>query len=132
MSAVKKLEYVSDRMSYIILRGRWCNSTVLNVHAPTEHKIIYKQDLHTAKLIKLKLQHNNATIIEADKGKTMVIIHKHDLENKVNTFINENDIELKADPTQKMQKRAQDTIKQCTHNRPPKMKIHNSNAPTGP
>jgi hypothetical protein len=25
-------------MSYIILRGRWCN-TVLNVHAPTEDKI---------------------------------------------------------------------------------------------
>jgi hypothetical protein len=25
-------------MSYIILRGRWCD-TVLNVHAPTEDKI---------------------------------------------------------------------------------------------
>jgi hypothetical protein len=24
---------VSDRMSYIILRGRWCHVTVLNVHA---------------------------------------------------------------------------------------------------
>jgi alpha-glucuronidase len=26
-------------MSYIILRGRWCNIIVLNVHAPTEDKI---------------------------------------------------------------------------------------------
>jgi hypothetical protein len=26
-------------MSYIILRGRWCNINVLNVHAPTEDKI---------------------------------------------------------------------------------------------
>jgi hypothetical protein len=26
-------------MSYIILGGRWCNITVLNVHAPTEDKI---------------------------------------------------------------------------------------------
>jgi hypothetical protein len=33
VSAVKRLEFVSDRMSYIILRGRWCNIIVLNVHA---------------------------------------------------------------------------------------------------
>jgi hypothetical protein len=26
-------------MSYIILRGRWCDITVLNFHAPTEDKI---------------------------------------------------------------------------------------------
>jgi hypothetical protein len=26
-------------MSYIILRGRWCNIIVLNVYAPTEDKI---------------------------------------------------------------------------------------------
>jgi hypothetical protein len=35
---VKRVEYVSDRMSYIILRGRWCDSFVLNVHASTEDK----------------------------------------------------------------------------------------------
>jgi hypothetical protein len=39
MSAVKRVEFVSDRMSYIILRSRWCNIIVLNVHAPTEDKI---------------------------------------------------------------------------------------------
>jgi hypothetical protein len=38
MSAVRRVEFVSDRMSYIILRGRWCYIIVLNVHAPTEHK----------------------------------------------------------------------------------------------
>jgi hypothetical protein len=27
---------ISDRMSYIILRGCWCHIIVLNVHAPTE------------------------------------------------------------------------------------------------
>jgi hypothetical protein len=37
ISAVKRIEFVSDRMSYIILRGRWCH-IVLNVHAPTEDK----------------------------------------------------------------------------------------------
>jgi hypothetical protein len=38
ISAVKRVEFVCDRMSYIILRGRWCQVIVLNVHAPTEDK----------------------------------------------------------------------------------------------
>jgi hypothetical protein len=36
ISAVKRVEFVNDRMSYIILRGRWLHYTVLNVQAPTE------------------------------------------------------------------------------------------------
>jgi hypothetical protein len=39
ISAVKRVEFVSDRMSYIILRGRLSHIVVLNVHAPTEDKI---------------------------------------------------------------------------------------------
>jgi hypothetical protein len=38
ISAVKRVEFVSNRMSYIILRGHWCHIIVLNVHAPTEDK----------------------------------------------------------------------------------------------
>jgi hypothetical protein len=38
VSAIKRVEFVSDRMSYIVLRGRWCNIIVLNAHAPTEEK----------------------------------------------------------------------------------------------
>jgi hypothetical protein len=38
ISTVKRIEFVSDKMSYIILRGRWCHIVVLNVHAPTEDK----------------------------------------------------------------------------------------------
>jgi exonuclease III len=37
-SAVKKVEFGSDRLSYIVLRGQWCNIIVLNVHAPIEEK----------------------------------------------------------------------------------------------
>jgi hypothetical protein len=37
-SAVKRVEFVSDMVSYIVLRGRWCNIIVLNVHAPSEDK----------------------------------------------------------------------------------------------
>jgi hypothetical protein len=38
ISAVKRAKFFSDRMSYIILRGRWCHVIVLNVHDPTEDK----------------------------------------------------------------------------------------------
>jgi len=37
-SAVKRVEFVGDRVSYIVLRGRWCNIIVLYVHAPSEVK----------------------------------------------------------------------------------------------
>jgi hypothetical protein len=36
ISAVKRVEFVSDRMLYIIPRGRWCDIIILNVHATTE------------------------------------------------------------------------------------------------
>jgi exonuclease III len=39
ISAVKRLEFISDRMSYIVLRGRWFHIIILNVHASTEDKI---------------------------------------------------------------------------------------------
>jgi hypothetical protein len=38
VAAIKRVAFVSDRMSYVVLRGRWCNIIVLNVHAPTEEK----------------------------------------------------------------------------------------------
>ena len=38
VSAVKKGEFVSNRLSYIVLRGLWCNIIVLNMHAPSEEK----------------------------------------------------------------------------------------------
>jgi hypothetical protein len=38
ISAVKRIELVSNRKSYVTLKGRWCNIIVLNVHAPTEDK----------------------------------------------------------------------------------------------
>jgi hypothetical protein len=38
ISADKRVEIVSDRISHIILRGRWCHIIVLNVPSPTEDK----------------------------------------------------------------------------------------------
>jgi exonuclease III len=36
ISAVRRVEFVSEKVSYIILRGCWCN-IVVNVHAPCEY-----------------------------------------------------------------------------------------------
>jgi hypothetical protein len=38
VSAIKRAEFVSKRMSYIVQRGHWCSIIVLNAHAPTEEK----------------------------------------------------------------------------------------------
>jgi exonuclease III len=43
ISAVKRAEFVSDRMLYIILRGRWCD-IIPNVHGSTEDKIYDVKD----------------------------------------------------------------------------------------
>jgi len=36
VSAVKRVEFVSYRLLYIVLRGRWFNIIVVNVHATSE------------------------------------------------------------------------------------------------
>ena len=38
VSAVKRIEFVSDRLSYIVLRGRWLHIVFANMHAPSEEK----------------------------------------------------------------------------------------------
>jgi hypothetical protein len=39
ISAVKRVQFVSNRKSYITMRGLCCHLIVLNVHAPTDNKI---------------------------------------------------------------------------------------------
>jgi exonuclease III len=39
ISEVRRVEFISDRMPYVILRCCWCDIIVLNVHAPTEDKL---------------------------------------------------------------------------------------------
>jgi hypothetical protein len=45
VSAVKRVEFVSDRVSYIVLRGRWCNIIVVNVHVPSADKRRFYKEL---------------------------------------------------------------------------------------
>jgi len=48
VSAVKRAEIVCDRI-YIVLRGRWRNSIVLNVHAPNEDKVTIQKTVFMGK-----------------------------------------------------------------------------------
>jgi len=38
VSALKRVDFVMERVLYIILRGRWCNIIDLNVHTPSNEK----------------------------------------------------------------------------------------------
>jgi hypothetical protein len=46
ISAVKRVEFVSDSMLYIIIMSRWCYIIVLNIHARTEDKINVKDSFY--------------------------------------------------------------------------------------
>jgi hypothetical protein len=39
VSAVKKVGFVSDRISYIVLKGRWYNIILVNLHAQAKRKV---------------------------------------------------------------------------------------------
>jgi hypothetical protein len=74
----------------------------------------HREQLRMTKQVQHKLLQGKATIAEADEGKTMVIMYKQDLNQKVKSFIKTNNIaELKADPTQKFQRIVQNTSKHC-------------------
>jgi hypothetical protein len=49
-SAANREEFVNDRMSYIVLRGNWCNTIVLNVHALTQKESDNSKDSFYEKL----------------------------------------------------------------------------------
>jgi len=54
-SAIKRVKFVNDRMSYIVLRGRWCNIIFLNVHAPSEEKSDESKDNFYEEFIVIKI-----------------------------------------------------------------------------
>jgi hypothetical protein len=50
ISAVQRFQFVSDKMSNIILRNHWCGNTVLNIYHPTDDKINNIKDTFYKKL----------------------------------------------------------------------------------
>jgi len=69
---------------------------------------------HNIKQIKKTLQDKNLVIARTDKSKTIVIIDKLNLEQKIEQFIADNKIEeVRKDPTTSYQKQIQQVIKGC-------------------
>jgi hypothetical protein len=62
ISSVRRVEFVSNWMSHIILRGRWCNIIVLNVHAPSEEKSDESEDSFYKNHMKILLGHFNLKV----------------------------------------------------------------------
>jgi hypothetical protein len=44
ISVVRRLYFASDRTSYIVPRGNWCNIIALNVHVTSKEKSDYSKD----------------------------------------------------------------------------------------
>ena len=55
VSAVKRVDFVKDRVLYIVLTSRWCNVIVLNVYAPSEEKSDDSKDSFYEKLEQVSL-----------------------------------------------------------------------------
>jgi hypothetical protein len=97
ISAVKRVEFVNDRMSYIILRDRWCHIIVLNVHAPTEDKTDDMKDSFYEELehvfdkfpkyhLKILIAHFNAKVDREDTFKPTIgneSLHEISNDNRV-------------------------------------------------
>ena len=64
--------------------------------------------------IKEKLNNENSTIAKADKSKTIVIIHKKNLHEKITNFLQANNIpSITKDPTEKYNKQIHRVVQQC-------------------
>ena len=75
----------------------------------------FKKDVIDIKNIKNKLKNNNALIVKADKGQTVVIIGENEYMEKSYDFINENNIEkINKDPTDEYVKDINNKINKCT------------------
>jgi hypothetical protein len=62
--------------------------------------------------VKLKLSDNNLIVTRADKGKSVVIINKEELQKKITDFCLVNELnKLNKDPTAKFQRKVKDVKK---------------------
>jgi len=65
--------------------------------------------------LKVKLELNHACVTNADKGKTVVVVSKHDYSGKISQFINDNKFDRSnTDPTVAFQKQSNQAIQSST------------------
>jgi hypothetical protein len=83
------------------------------LNSNTQCNATQKRQAYIIKGINQKLVRENAMIVRADKGKTMVIINSDEYSKKVHTFLTENNFHtLQENPT-KDHKQLLKTLQQC-------------------
>jgi hypothetical protein len=65
---------------------------IQQIKESNRHNTMHKRCQHNIKQIKKILQQNNLTIAKADKSKAIIITDKTEMEHKIDTFIQENNI----------------------------------------
>jgi hypothetical protein len=72
------------------------------------------QERHLVDSIKQKINQNQLVVTKADKGKTLVMLHKDDYNNKIEEFItNNNYMTLPCNTTNKQQRNIKISINTC-------------------
>ena len=88
---------------------------IKQIMTTTTHNTLHKRYQHNIKQIRNVLQQNNLTM-RADKNKSIVIINKIALKQKVDDFIQENHIScLNKDPTDTTKSKYKTQFKNATH-----------------
>ena len=76
----------------------------------------YNSEIRTAIKLKEKAHIHNITFVKADKGNMTVIISTDNLHNKVQNFMEQNNItELKHDPTDRYQNTVKGLVNKAKH-----------------
>jgi len=87
---------------------------IKQIKASNRHNTMHKRHQYNINQIKKILQHNNLTVAKADKTTAIVIMDKEVLTQKIDTFIQENNIMmLSKDPTESYQKLLQRAMQKC-------------------
>ena len=84
---------------------------IKQIKESNRHNTMHKRYQYNINQIKKLLQHNNLTIAKADKSKATVIIDRTVLRQKLDTFIQENNIMmLNKDPTESYHRQLQQNM----------------------
>jgi len=84
---------------------------IKQIKESNRHNTMHKRYQYNINQIKKLLQHNNLTIAKADKSKAIVIIDRTVLRQKLDTFIQENNIMmLNKDPTESYHRQLQQNM----------------------
>jgi hypothetical protein len=87
---------------------------IKQISESNRYNTIHKRHQYNVNQIKKTLKQNNLSIAKADKSKALVIIGETALKQKVNKFIEENDIiKLNKDPTVTYHKQIQQAMQNC-------------------